>query len=389
MRTLWTNAALYLPDGRREQGRLLVDETGRIEAAGGAELTASGPVRQIDAEGLTMLPGFVDVHMHGGNGYNVMDARYESLDGISRFHAAHGTTAFLATTNTSTGERIREALRCAAAAVERGVGGAELAGIHLEGPFLDVVRRGAQRKEDVRPPTPEEIDQFLEAGGGHIRLVTLAPELPGGLEAVRRFRGRGVTVSAGHSDATYAQMEAAVEAGVTHTTHHFNGMRPLHHREPGLAGAGLLLSELTTELIADGIHVHPAVVRLLFAVKSPGRVCMITDAVGCCGLPDGDYGHVRMTGGQVYLKDGETLAGSSLTMLQALRNVLAFTGLPLEAVLPSLTSVPARQVGLDGRKGTLEAGKDADFLLVDDELRLVATYVRGREVYRREEPAAE
>ncbi|WP_308639627.1 N-acetylglucosamine-6-phosphate deacetylase [Paenibacillus silvisoli] len=382
----YANASIYTPQGIIERGLLLVDDDGTIASIGDTEMAVSPDVEIRDASGLLLVPGFIDVHIHGGNGFSVMAAELEHLDGISRFHAAHGTTAFLATTTTAPLDRIVHALESAGSAVGRGrLGGAELAGIHLEGPYIDEKRRGAQSKDDIRPPDGREIEQLLAASNGQIRLVTLAPEVDGGLKAVRQLNGLGITVSAGHSDATYAEVVEAVGCGLRHTTHHFNGMSPLHHREPGLAGAGLLLDELTCELICDGIHVHPAVVKLLFDTKGPLNVCMITDAVTCAGLPDGDYGEVTMNDGQIYLKDGSSLAGSSLTMGQALRNAIAFTGYALEEILPSLTLVPARQVGLLDSKGTLEAGKDADFVLLDPKaLQVMQTVVRGKTVYRRE-----
>ncbi|SDW17126.1 N-acetylglucosamine-6-phosphate deacetylase [Paenibacillus sp. CF384] len=377
-------ATVYTPNGIVEQGRLIVDEHGKIAAIGGSELQVESQVVIQDASGMLLIPGFVDVHIHGGNGCSVMTGEYEQLDGISRFHAAHGTTSFLATTTTAPLERIELALRNIAAAIREGVSGAELIGIHLEGPYIDEKRRGAQSKADIREPNGLEIERLIEAADHRIKLVTLAPEVNGGLEAVRQLASLGITVSAGHSNATYEQVGEAVSSGLSHTTHHFNGMSPLHHREPGLAGAGLMLAELTTELICDGIHVHPAVVKLLFDTKGPDQVCMITDAVSCAGLADGDYGEVTMRGGQILLKDGSSLAGSSLTMIHALRNAIRFTGYPLEKLLPSMTAVPARQAGVVASKGSLEQGKDADFLLLDQNLDIVATYVRGKAVYRRE-----
>jgi N-acetylglucosamine-6-phosphate deacetylase len=311
----------------------------------------------------------------------MMDGTYESLDGISKFHAMHGTTSFLATTDSSTNDRITRALKCVAESILKGVSGAEIIGVHLEGPFLNLKRCGAQNKSEIRLPSPAEIHGFWDASQGLIKLVTLAPEITGGLDAVKQFIGYGTTVSIGHSDATYDEVIQAIQFGVSHTTHHFNGMSPLHHREPGVAGAGLMLPQLTTELIADGIHVHPALVKHLFDSKMPNNICLITDAVQCAGLSDGNYGQVTMTNGQIYLKDGSSLAGSSLTMLQALKNVMQFTGYTLEWILPSLTEVPARQIGMAHRKGSLQTGKDADFLVLDDALNLYSTYVKGKEVY--------
>lgn len=379
--TIWIGAKLYTGQRVIENGRMIVTEQGTVRAVGDELLPIPAYAEVKDCRGALLMPGFIDVHIHGGNGFGMMDATFDALDGISRFHARHGTTAFLATTSTAAKETIALALRNAAAFIGKTTG-AELAGIHLEGPYLDELRRGAQSKQHLKLPSAEEIDEFLEAAGGFLRLVTLAPEIEGGLAAVAHFAGKGVTVSAGHSNATFAQVEAAVQLGLNHSTHHFNGMSPLHHREPGLAGAGLILDELTTELICDGIHVHPAVVKLLFEMKKPERVCMITDAVAPAGLPDGEYGNVVVRSGEITLKNGGSLAGSSLTMLQALKNAIRYTGYPIEKLLPSMTIVPARQARLDRVKGTLAPGKHADFVLLSPELELLSTHVRGVEVYR-------
>lgn len=384
-RLLATNGTIYTGGRRVEDGRLLIGADGVIEAIGGTEL-GDAAAQIVDLGGNLVIPGLIDQHVHGGGGYQMMDATYEGLNGMSLYHAAHGTTSFLATTESAAEAHILDALRNAVRAAGSGLEGAELLGVHLEGPFLNPIRCGAQDKANIRPANPDELGRYLEAAGGLIRLVTVAPEIEGGMAAAERLSRAGVTVSVGHSDATLAQMREAIGRGATQTTHHFNGMSPFHHREPGVVGAGLICPELTTELIADGIHVHPDAVKLLYDIKGPRGVCVITDAVYCAGLPDGAYGDTTMKDGQVWLKDGSSLAGSSLTMLQALRNVLRFTGRPLEEVLPSLTEVPARQIGAAGRKGKLEAGMDADFLVLDGALELQSTYVRGREVYAK--PAA-
>jgi N-acetylglucosamine-6-phosphate deacetylase len=382
--TLFYNARLYVPEGPTRDGWMLVDESGKIAEIGTHD--KARPEREkietVDCGGSRLLPGLIDVHVHGGGGYNVLDGSFEHLDGMSRFHAAHGTTAFLATTTTTQHENILRVLDSVSSMIGQ-LNGADLAGIHLEGPFIDAVRRGAQSLEHIQPPSMDKMKAYSEAARGNIRIVSMAPEVEGGLEAAAFLAGLGITVSAGHTNATFEQMIAAVAAGVSHTTHHFNGMSPLHHREPGVAGAGMMLPELTTELICDGIHVHPAAAKLLFTLKGPDSVCLITDAVFCAGLPDGKYGSVTMRQGEVLLSGGTSLAGSGLTMLAAVRNAVKFTGLPLETILPSATSVPARQAGLADRKGSLAKDKDADFLLVDEDLGLRATYVKGKQVYQK------
>lgn len=385
----WINGTFHTPSAIIKDGVMLVDEQGKIEQVGSAELADSGlrsstSVDVVDLQGRTVIPGLIDVHVHGGNGFHMLDATYESLEGISRYHGKHGTTAFLATTTTASYEELTQGLDCAAQYVGKDLGGAQLAGIHMEGPFLNPVRCGAQDQTHIRPPDLQELKQLLAASRHNIRLVTLAPELENGYEAVTLLSQQGVMVSLGHSNATYPEVEEAIRCGARHTTHHFNGMSPFNHRDPGLAGAGMIKSELTVELIADGIHVHPDVIKLLLEIKGPWNVCMITDAVTCAGLPDGIYGRKRMENGIIYLKDEGNLAGSSLTMIDALRNVLKFTGMSLQQVLPSFTSVPARQAGLTNRKGSLERGKDADFVILDDDMQLHATVVMGHQVYNSE-----
>lgn len=382
-RLAYINATIYTSQGVLNRGRMIISGDGSIIAVGGEELALPNGTDTIDLAGYAVLPGFIDVHVHGGGGYQMMDGNYESLDGMSRFHAQHGTTSFLATTDTDSAERISTALSHAADAIKRSVGGAELLGIHLEGPYINLKRCGAQNQENIRLPDLAEMERFHASADHSIKLVTIAPEVEGAMDMVRWLVGRGITVSIGHSDATFEQVYEAVEYGACHTTHHFNGMSPLHHREPGVAGAGLMLPELTTELIADGIHVHPAVAKFLFETKGANRVCLVTDAVGCAGMPDGIYGHVKMEDGEVLLLDGTSLAGSSLTMIKAFRNMLDFTGLQPEEILPSLTEVPARQIGAYERKGSIAVGKDADFVIVDKLWEVQATYVKGNKVYER------
>ena len=276
-------------------------------------------------------------------------------------------------------------------AMERGVaaGGAEVLGLHLEGPFLNPRRCGAQNPALIRPFDRDEMEDLLARGRGAVRLVTLAPECGDALRRIGALRDRGVTVSIGHSEADSETVRRAIEAGASHFTHLFNAMNPLHHREPGVAGGALMLDELSVELICDGWHVHRDLVEFVFRVKPDEKVVLITDAMSAAGLPDGDDYQLGglpcyKADGQVRLKSSGDQAGSCLTLDAALRNVMQFTGRSLAEVLPTLTINPARAVGIDGRKGSIAPGKDADFAVLDDHFQVAATFVRGKCVYSSE-----
>jgi N-acetylglucosamine-6-phosphate deacetylase len=385
------NCTIYTGNDKWMDGSLTVGSDGKIARIGDADSGLDSAadsnctdLNVIDLQGAIIVPGFVDVHVHGGGGYDILRGDAEDFAGTARFHARHGTTSFLPSTGSASHEHTLKVLANARAAMaERREDGAEPLGIHLEGPYINPIRKGAMDESVLRLPDLTEMQRYIEASGGHIRLVTMAPELPGGEAFVRAMIDSSIRVSIGHSDASYEEVVAAAEWGATHTTHHYNGMRPLHHRDPGVAGAGLMLPGLTTELICDGVHVHPAAVKFTFEVKGEWNVCAITDAVAYAGMPDGEYGESVVLGGEIYLKGTRTLAGSCATMLDSLKKVLAYTGRPLEQVLPSFTAVPAREAGAGDRKGSLEPGKDADFLILDNEksLRLLGTYIRGKAVY--------
>ncbi|MCR2821515.1 N-acetylglucosamine-6-phosphate deacetylase [Lederbergia panacisoli] len=381
--TLYVNGKIYTGSDIYENGQMLVDEDGKIIDISHEQLNSTN-INVIDLRGKIVVPGFVDVHIHGGNGYEVMGGTEKDLDETSKFHASHGTTSFLPSTAAASNDDLIRVLKNCAASFENGVSGAELLGVHLEGPYINEKARGAMDIEQIRLPDLTEMERFIKASENTIRLVTLAPEIEGGLELVEYLNEQGVTVSIGHSYASYEEMKKAVEHGVRHTTHHFNGMRGLHHRDPGVAGTGLMLEELTLELIADGIHVHPAVVKFMYQAKGADKICAITDAVKSTGLLDGEYDDVQVMNGKIFLKEHpDTLAGSSLTMINGLHNVLQYTGLPLEKVLPSFTIVPAKKANVVNRKGSIERGKDADFLILDEDFNLVSTFVKGKKVYEK------
>lgn len=383
-RLLIYNARLFTP---RQPGRVgwLLAEDGRIHSIGFGEVpqfSATDPMQRIDAVGKLLLPGFIDLHVHGAVGHEVMDASAAGLEEMARFYASHGVTSFLATTWTASREAIRKALEL----VEEMQGpipeGATLLGVHLEGPYLNPARCGAQDVRQIRRADREEALEFLESGV--IRLLALAPEYDENLWLLDECVKRGITVSAAHTAASYEQMQRAATHGVTQTTHTFNAMQGLSHREPGTVGAALTIPQISCELIADNVHVHPAVQKILLDVKSPSGVILITDAIRAAGLPAGEYmlddRAVNIQDGAVRLPDG-TLAGSILTMERALQNLCVATGRPLEELWVTSSLNAARAIGISSHKGSLEVGKDADLVLLDDSFNVQLTVAQGEVLY--------
>ena len=313
-----------------------------------------------------------------------MDAQPETLSHLAKFYAEHGCTSFLATTWTDTRERIRAALQNVAQHIGAQPNGATVLGAHLEGPYLNPEKCGAQNAEHIRRAQRDEALEFLDIGV--IRLLALAPEYDENHWLIRECVRRGITVSAAHTSATYDQIRAAVAMGLKQTTHTYNAMTGLHHREPGTLGAALTMSEIRCEVIADNIHVHPGAMNLLYRAKGADGVILITDAVRGAGMPDGEYPiDDRVTivrDGAVRLPDG-TLAGSTLTMDKALRNFMQVTNRPLSELWQCSSLNAARAIGVSASKGSIEVGKDADLVLVDSSINVHLTVVEGRIVYRR------
>lgn len=355
-------------------GWLLVDGDRIIEVGEGP------PPRSpdLDLGDTTVVPGFVDLHVHGGGGSSFDTGTAEAADVVAATHLAHGTTSMAASLVTDTRERMAAAVRELALLVQDG----RLAGIHLEGPWLSPQRSGAHQPGSLSDPDPASVEALLAAGDGAVRMVTLAPELPGGIAAVRQLAAAGVVVAIGHTTATYDVAREALDAGARVGTHLFNAMRPLHHREPGTVGA-LLDAPVDVELIADGVHLHPAVLRTVFAAK-PGRCVLVTDAMAAAGSPDGDYRlgpmSIEVRNGVARLADGEgcgAIAGSTLTMDAAVRFAVRTAGLPLLDVVHAASTTPARVWGLDD-VGALEAGRRADLVVLDDQLDVVRVMHAGR-----------
>jgi N-acetylglucosamine-6-phosphate deacetylase len=379
---LITNARIVTSEGTIPNGWLFV-ESGRISGFGAGNAgTERAPGQIINAQGLSLLPGFIDVHVHGGVGHEVMDANPEGLQQLARFYAEHGVTGFLATTWTDSQERIMRALDVVAESVGPTERGATILGAHLEGPYLNRERAGAQNARYVRVADQEEAVAILDSGV--IRLVSLAPEFEENLWLVQECARRGITASVAHTGADYAQMIRAIDSGITHATHTFNAMGTLHHREPGVIGAVLTRGEVRCELIADNIHVHPAILNLVYLAKGIDHVILISDAIRGAGMPDGEYAIdervIVVKDGSARLPDG-TLAGSVLTMDRALRNFAAATGESAETLWKVVSLNPAKAAGVAERKGSIERGKDADLVLLNGDVNVRATIVEGRVVF--------
>jgi N-acetylglucosamine-6-phosphate deacetylase len=341
----------------------------------------------IDATGLNLLPGFIDLHAHGAMGIDTMDASAEGLREIARYYARYGVTAFLPTTWTASREATLAALQAIGEAKGTVSQGATIIGAHMEGPYLNAGNCGAQDPAFIRPVEREEALEFLDTGV--VRLITIAPEFEENLWLVEECSRRGITVSAGHTSCSYEKMIDAVSLGLRQVTHCFNAMPPLNHRQPGPVGAALSLPQVACEIIADNVHVHPVVVKLLVDVKGPDRVILVTDAVRWAGLQDGAY---RMGEREVTVKQGEVrlasgaLAGSTLTMNRALQNMVSATGRDLGQTWPMSNLNAARSIGIHDRKGSLEVGKDADLVLLDSDFGVYMTVAEGNIVYRSAAP---
>jgi N-acetylglucosamine-6-phosphate deacetylase len=325
-----------------------------------------------------IVPGFIDVHVHGGAGADFMDADAVAVARVLAFHATEGTTALAATTLSASRSDLHDAVEVLARMTRSAPPGAEICGIHLEGPYINVNAAGAQDTASIRPSDLHELAGLISMAPDRRWIVTIAPELAHAEELIKGFRER-VLFSIGHTAATHAEAVAALEWGAAHFTHLFNAMTGLHHRDPGVVGAALTSVGATAELIADGIHVHPSVLRIA-AQALPHRVALITDAVRACGMPDGSYKlydrDITVSGGAARLENG-ALAGSTLTMRRAVQNMVELAGLPLETVLPMATEVPARILGIGDRKGRLDAGFDADVVVLSEKFDIERVFVRG------------
>ena len=357
---------------------------GTIEAIGArSEMTLPTGAREIRATDKTAIPGFIDVHIHGAGGHDVMEGTGAALRAIARKVSEYGTTSLVATTVTASTDQTLRAVAGIAGYItqqhETDEPRAEVLGIHLEGPFISKGRRGVHPSEWIQLPSAETLNRFLKAAAGNTRILTIAPEVLGAAPCIDAAREAGLVVSMGHTDATYEQARAAMARGARSATHVYNAMRPFSHRDPGVIGAVLTSLEVNAELIADGVHVEEGAMKLLLLAKGAAHVTLVSDGLSATGMPDGKYMlgglEVTVSGGVCRNADG-VLAGSTLTLDRALRNVVAL-GISLPDAVRMLTLNPASLLGIEFKKGSLRVGADADILLLGEGLHLEGIWARG------------
>ena len=378
---LFTNGRVYR-DGQFRREDVLVED-GKLSFPG---VPPEG-CRVVDLKGAMLVPGFLDLHTHGGDNVDVNAATAEDFAQISRFFARNGTTGWLCSILADTEEQTLWSIGQAREAMAAPIAGARLLGIHLEGPFLSPEYKGAMPEHLLRKGDAALFRRYQQTAGGAVRYLTVAPEVEGVVDMIREISGE-VAVAIGHSGADYETAIRAIDAGARACTHTFNAMGLFHQHRPSIMGA-VLERPVYCEAICDGRHLHPGTVRMLLACKGWDRVAAVTDSIQAAGLPDGRYklgvNDVVVEDGDAKLASNGVRAGSTLTTGQALKNLAAFTGQPVERVLPLLTLHPARLIGMEERKGSIAPGKDADLVVLDDQLNVKQTYVSGVCVYAGEE----
>lgn len=373
---------IVLEDGILEEGHIQIQD-GRI-----LEVTKEPPQHciTVDFGECLVLPGLIDLHIHGGNGVDVMDGTYTSMNKLSTYLASKGITGFLATTVTSEWDRLIQAIRTVDKARKTGVEGAEILGSYVEGPYISETYRGAHPVPYLRPIDLEELS-FIADLFESIKVIAIAPELKNAKEVITAMVDRGIHIALGHSNATFDETTEAINLGAEIAIHTFNGMRPIHHREPGIVGASLINSKIYSEIIVDNIHLHPAIVDLIIKCKGIDKVCLISDCMRAGGLADGSYllgeENVVVKEAIARTKDG-SLAGSTLSLLDAVRNVDEMNLVPLEDIIKMVSLVPATILGIQEQQGSITKGKRANFTVINNQFETVMTMLDGKVIYSKE-----
>lgn len=389
------NGSIYAEDTVYEKGYIKIENGLITEMGERSQLTNTEEYKVISLpHGYSVVPGMIDIHIHGVNGADTMDATREALDTMTGTLPKEGTTSFLATTMTEASGAIEKALKATADYMSnhQRFGQAEILGLHLEGPFINQDKAGAQPLNRIQKPNVEVFKNWHALSGENIKLVTLAPELDDEYELIRYLKENGIVASVGHSSASYDQVGEAIDAGLSHVTHLFNQMSGLHHREPGIVGASFLRKELMVELISDGIHVRPEAVQLAFDQITDDRLILITDSMRAKCLKNGQY---DLGGQMVTVKDGkalldeDTLAGSVLKMRDAFTNIQEFTTGDMRSAIKMTAENPARQLNVFDRKGSLAPRKDADIVILDENKDVYTTICKGIIAYIREDDTHE
>jgi N-acetylglucosamine-6-phosphate deacetylase len=372
------------------QGYLLI-ENGKIEYVGRVDPLINDEEAEFHKmpSGSIMFPGMIDIHIHGASGADVMDGTEDALSIMTKALPAEGTTSFMATTITENPLHIEEALEQTASFLEKQKpGSAEIIGIHLEGPFISPKRAGAQPKGFIELPNVELFKHWQKKAQNQIRLVTLAPEMEGGLDLASYLSSNHIIASIGHSDSTFDEVKEGIKSGISHVTHLFNGMRGMHHRDPGVAGAALIQKDLNVEMIVDGVHASPEMINLAYHSTGPERTILITDSMRAKGLGDGIYTlggqQVTVKNGRAYLEDG-TLAGSILSMNDAIKNMREYTDCSYADIVKMTSVNAAKELNIFDKKGSLSTGKDADITVLMEDYNVFMTFCRGVLAYQRKE----
>lgn len=340
----------------------------------------------IDGEGKYLSPGFIDIHNHGNSGFDAMDGTLEAIEGIGKFHLTSGVTTFLATTMTASFDRTKEVISNVVNYIEetgKKSDRAKCDGLYLEGPYFSVEKCGAQPKQYIKAPDMGELSDYVELGNGLVKIVALAPENENAIEATKYLVKNDIVVSGGHSNANYEDTMKVFNAGAREVTHMYNGMRAFSHRDPGIIGAAMLDNRIACEMICDGIHIHDAAMRLLYKIKGKDKIILISDAMRAAGLDDGEYDlggqNVFVKGYEARLANG-ALAGSTLTLNRAVKNMINLVNVPLVEAVRMATLNPARQIGIDDKVGSIKTGKIADLILFDENINIEKVFVEGVEI---------